>query len=175
MKKLALSNLLALTLALGAVVLTHLPAQAADAPQVSITGTIVSIKGDDFVLRTDKGDLKFDMNHKTDKPATLAVGNRITVFYDSDDKLTHEMDARRIVMAPEPAPVSSVTPAPTPEATPPPQQTAPVEQPEPTPTPSTTQTQTELPRTASPLPLAFGAGILALAAALLLRKRASQA
>src|SRR5690348_3572658 len=73
----------------------------ADAPQVTITGTVVSMHHDDFVLATDKGNLKFDMSKDTDRPANLAVGSRVTVSYDSDEKLTSEMEARHVVMAAE--------------------------------------------------------------------------
>ena len=155
MKKILVSNFLALTLALGGVALTHVPAPA-DAPLVTITGTVVSIEGDVLTLSTDKGNLRFDLDKDTEKPANLAVGNRITVSYDSDDKVTDKMDARRIVMAP-----AASTPTPTPVT-----QSTPSEP---------TETQTELPQTASPLPLVAGLGILALAGALLLRKRVHQA
>ena len=162
MKKFVLSNLLAFTLALGAVALA-VPASA-DAPLVSITGTVVSLDGEVLVLKTDKGNLTFDLDKSTVMPTnTIAVGNRITVTYDSDDKTTDKMDARQIVMAPEASPVT-----PTPTATPAP---TPVSQPEPQPTAVQQEESTELPETASPLPLVGGAGILALAAALLLRKR----
>jgi LPXTG-motif cell wall-anchored protein len=162
MKKILVSNFLALTLALGAVALTHVPAPA-DAPLVTITGTVVSIEGDVLTLSTDKGNLRFDLDKDTEKPANLAVGNRITVSYDSDDKVTDKMDARRIVMAP-----AASTPTPTPVT-----QTTPSE-PAQTMSPAEPQTHTELPQTASPLPLVAGLGILALAGALLLRKRIPQ-
>jgi hypothetical protein len=169
MKKLILSNLLALTLALGAVALTG-PVASADAPLVTITGTIVSIEGDVLTLATDRGNLRFDVDKNTEKPANLAVGNKIIVSYDSDDKVTDKMDARKIVMAPDPIPAPTATaPAPVTQPTP-----APVETPAPAVQKEETSTE-ELPTTASPLPLVFGAGILALAAALLLRKRVPQA
>ena len=152
MKKLILSNLLVLTLALGAVALTG-PVASADAPLVTITGTIVSIEGDVLTLATDRGNLRFDLDKNTEKPANLAVGNKIIVSYDSDDKVTDKMDARKIMMAPADIPAPTAT-AP-----------APVTQ------PTQEETSTELPTTASPLPLVFGAGVLALAAAFVLRKR----
>ena len=168
MKKFALSNLLAFTLALGAVAWTGLPASA-DAPLVTISGTIVSIEGDVLTLATDRGNLRFDLDKNTEKPANLAVGNKITVWYDSDDKMTDKMDARKIAMTPAPIPApAATTPAPTTQPAPTPVETpAPAVQQEET----STSTSTELPTTASPLPLVFGAGVLALAAALLLRKR----
>ena len=163
MKKFAISSLLALTLALGAVV----PASA-DAPLVTITGTVVSNSDGVLTLRTDKGDLRFDLDKSTEMPANIAVGNRVTVSYDADDKMTDKMDARKIVMAPE-----VTTPAPT----------TPVTQSTPQPTTSSVQQETvqqetvqedesELPATAGPLPMLGGAGILALIGAFLLRRRA---
>jgi len=149
MKKFALSNLCALALALAVVSLTGLPA-AADAPLVSITGTVVSVNGDVLVLATDKGNLTFDMDKDTIKPASIAVGSRITVSYDSDDKTTDKMDARQIVMAP-----ATTTPEPTPQAT----------------TSTTQEEQRELPATASPLPLIAVLGLLSLAGGLMLRKQ----
>jgi hypothetical protein len=159
MKKLALSNFYALALALALVASAGLPATA-DAPLVSITGTVVSNMDGVLVLATDKGNLRFDLDKDTVMPAQIPVGSRITVDYDSDDKVTDKMDARRIVMSPEP---SAVTPAPT------------VSTPEPTPQETATTYQEEpgeLPATASPLPLMAGIGMLTLAAGLLLRRRA---
>ena len=163
MKKFALSNLLALTLALGVVASTGLPAQA-DAPLVTITGTVVSIVDEVLVLKTDKGNLTFDLDKNTEMPANIAVGNRITVSYDSDDKVTDKMDARQIVMAPEPSAVTPTTPAP---ATPTPTPSAPEAMPQQT----APGYQEELPATASPLPLVGGLGLLTLAGSFLLRKR----
>jgi LPXTG-motif cell wall-anchored protein len=157
MKKAALSNLLALALAV--VALTGAPAFA-DAPLVTITGTVVSMDGEVLVLSTDRGNLTFDLDKSTEMPATaIAVGNRITVSYDSDDKPEDKMDARKIVMAP-------ATTTPTPTVTP----TAP-STPAPQPTPSYDDTSDELPATASPLPLLGIVGLLALSGGLLLRKR----
>ena len=161
MKKI-LSSLFAL--ALVAIASTTQPAKA-DAPLVTITGTVVSVDGDVLVLSTDKGNLTFDLDKDTVRPATLPVGSRITISYDSDDKVTDKMDARQIVMAPA---VSSITPPPT---TPAPEPTR--VQSEPTPTPTTTpvnEESTELPATASPLPLVGVLGLLALAGGLMLRK-----
>ena len=156
MKKFALSNLFALTLALAVVSMTGLPA-AADAPLVSITGTVVSVNGDVLVLATDRGNLTFDMDKDTIRPANIAVGSRITVSYDSDDKTTDKMDARQIVMSPATPMSPNVTTSPTtPEATP--QET-------------TQEEQRELPATASPLPLIAVLGLLSLAGGLMLRKQ----
>ena len=157
MKKVLL-NLVAL--ALVAIASTHQPAKA-DAPLVTITGTVVSVDGDVLVLSTDKGNLTFDMDKDTVRPANIAVGNRITVSYDSDDKTTDKMDARQIVMAPE---VSSITPTPT-TTTPEPTRV----QAEPTTTPVDEEPR-ELPATASPLPMVGVLGLLALAGGLMLRK-----
>src|SRR5687767_9883427 len=107
MKKFALSNLLALTLALGVVASTGLPAQA-DAPLVTVTGTVVSIVDEVLVVSTDRGNLTFDLDKNTEMPANIAVGNRITVSYDSDDKPEDKMDARKIVMAPASTAVTPV-------------------------------------------------------------------
>src|SRR5687767_8558327 len=132
MKKLALSNLLALTLALGVVAMTGSPALA-DAPLVTITGTVVSNTDGVLVLATDRGNLRFDLDKDTEMPANIAVGSRITVSYDSDDNPADKMDARKIVMSPEPSAAAPATPAPatptptpTPEATP--QETSPAYQ-----------------------------------------------
>jgi hypothetical protein len=161
MKKFALSNLLALTLALGVVASTGLPAQA-DAPLVTVTGTVVSLVDEVLVVSTDRGNLTFDLDKSTEMPANIAVGNRITVSYDSDDDPADKMDARKIVMAPAPSAVTPVTPvSPTPTPAPQPETSAPAYDEEPA----------ELPATASPLPLVGGMGLLALAGSLLLRRR----
>ena len=163
MKKFALSNLLALTLALGVVALASRPAPA-DAPLVTITGTVVSIVDEVLVLSTDRGNLTFDLDKSTEMPANIAVGNRITVSYDSDDKPEDKMDARKIVMAPAATPVTPapVTPAPTPTTpAPEPQTSAPMDE----------EPSDELPATAGPLPLVGLMGLAALAGGLLLRKR----
>lgn len=152
MKKFALSNLFALTLALGVVASTGIPAHA-DAPLVTISGTVVSMNDEVLVLSTDRGQLTFDLDKSTEMPANIAVGNRITVSYDSDDNPADKMDARQIVMAP----VSPASPSPKPARQP--QTSAPAN-----------EERTELPATASPVPLAGGMGLLALAASLLLRK-----
>ena len=163
MKKFALSNLLALTLALGVVALASRPAPA-DAPLVTVTGTVVSIVDEVLVVSTDRGNLTFDLDKSTEMPANLAVGNRITVSYDSDDKPEDKMDARKIVMAPAATPVTPapVTPAPTP--------TTPAPEPQ-TSTPVDDEPSGELPETAGPLPLVGLMGLAALAGGLLLRKR----
>ena len=165
MKKIAVvSSLLALSLALGALVTSGALAQ--DKPQTSVTGTIVKLTSDDLVLQTDQGQLRFDMDKKTEKPASLAVGNKITVWYDSDDASKHEMDARKIEMfteaAPPPAPTTQTPPA---QETPPAQtSTPPQEEPQPS-------QQTPLPKTASPLPLMGAVGLLSLlGSGLLLRQ-----
>jgi len=153
MKKVALSSLVGLALGLAVLALPNLPAQA-DAPLVSITGTVVSVDGDVLVVSTDRGNLTFDMDKDTVRPASIAVGSRITVSYDSDDKTTDKMDARRIVMAP-----AASTPAPTTTTTPTPE-----------PTPTATEDQRELPRTASPLPLVAVLGFVALTGGLMIRR-----
>jgi LPXTG-motif cell wall-anchored protein len=165
MKKIALPKLLALSLALAVAAWSGLPA-AADAPLVTVTGTVVSLVDEVLVVSTDKGNLTFDLDKSTEMPANIAVGNRITVWYDSDDKVEDKMDARKIAMAPASTPAPSpVTPSPS--TTPPP-----------TSTPQTSTTNydaddsNELPATASPLPLMGLAGLVTLAGGLLLRKRA---
>jgi LPXTG-motif cell wall-anchored protein len=162
MKKFALSKLLALAFALAVVAPTGTPALA-DAPLVTISGTVVSMVDEVLVLRTDRGNLTFDLDKSTEMPANITVGSQITVSYDSDDDPADRMDARRIVMTPEASPVapSVTTPAPTPEATPREEVSGSVED---------TDTD-ELPATASPLPLVGAAGLLALAGSFLLRKR----
>jgi hypothetical protein len=165
MKKIAVaSTLLVLSLAVVAVATTGALAQ--DKPQSSVTGTIVKLTSDDIVLQTDQGQLRFDMDKKTDKPATLAVGNKITVWYDSDDASKHEMDARKIEMfteaTPPPAPTTQTPPA---QETPPAQtSTPPQEEPQPS-------QQTPLPKTASPLPLMGAVGLLSLLGSGLLLKQ----
>ena len=160
MKKLALSGLAALTLALGMAAFAARPA-AADAPLVTISGTVVSLVDEVLVLRTDRGNLTFDLDKSTEMPADIAVGNRITVSYDSDDNPADKMDARKIVRTPEPSAVTPTPVTPTPVTTPTPTASAYEQDEEPS----------ELPATASPLPLAGVAGLLALAGGFLLRRR----
>ena len=166
MKKVALSRLFALALALAMAASSGLPA-AADAPLVSITGTVVSVTDEVLVLATDKGNLTFDLDKSTEMPASIAVGSRITVDYDSDDKVTDKMDARRIVMAPAASTITPSTPAPTTPA-PAPTTSAPEAAPQQS-TPVYDETD-ELPATASPLPFVGGVGLLTLAAGLLLMR-----
>ena len=154
MKKVAVFKLFVLTLALAVVTLTGLPA-VGDAPLVTISGTVVSVTDQVLVLATDKGNLTFDLDKDTVKPAAIAVGSRITVSYDSDDKTTDKMDARQIVMSPE---ASVATPAP---------QTTPQET-----NPAPQEEREELPQTASPLPLIAVLGLLSLAGGIMLRNRA---
>jgi hypothetical protein len=121
MKKFVVSNLLACMLALGVVACTGLTTASADDLN-TITGTVVSINGDDLVLSTDKGNLTFAIDKNAVKPANLAVGNRITVSYDADATLTGRTDARRVVMAsaetsPGTSSGSVTTPSPTTSST----------------------------------------------------------
>jgi hypothetical protein len=163
MKKIAVaSSLLVLSLALSALVTSGARADT-DKPQTSVTGTIVKLTSDDMVLQTDQGELRFDMDSKTDKPTALAVGNKITVWYDSNDNPKHELDARKIEMfteaAPPPAPTTQAPPVQ--ESTPPPAQPTPPQ--EEMQTTQTTQSQeTPLPKTASPLPLMGAVGLLSI-------------
>ena len=162
MKNFGLSMLLVLALASMA---------AADAELVSITGTVVSATDQVMVLKTATGDMTFDIDKDTERPGSLPINSRVTVWYDSDDDPADKVDARRIVMAPA-APV----PTPAAPATPAPSTTSYQSQ-------STTTTTTtikgddtdyereELPQTAGPLPLLLGAGLLAMAGGALLRKR----
>lgn len=166
MKKIALaSTLLVLSLALVGLATTGALAQT-DKPQTSVTGTITKMSSDDFVLQTDQGELRFDMSHKTVKPATLAVGQKITVWYDEGSDTKHELDANRVEMFTEP------TPAPTTQAPPPAQEPPPTETQTTTPSQETQTTQeTPLPKTASPLPLMGAVGLLSLlGSGLLLRQ-----
>src|SRR5262249_17883340 len=104
MKKNALvSTLLVLSLALVALA-THGAFAQTNKPQSTVTGTIVKMTSDDLVLQTDQGELKFDFNKETVKPDNMAVGNKVTISYDSDDTGKHEMDARTIQMYTEPTP-----------------------------------------------------------------------
>jgi len=156
-----------LALALVAVALTGVRAQA-DAPLITATGTVVSRDADHIVVQTEKGNLSFDVDKTTTMPAgALAVGARITVWYDSDDKVTDKMDARKIEFAPGETQVTTPPPS-TPSAE------TPVETPMQTPeeTPAGTPTdEDQLPRTASPLPLVGTLGVLSLMAGVLLRRR----
>jgi LPXTG-motif cell wall-anchored protein len=166
MKKLGLSKLWVLSLALAAAAWTGVPAHA-DAPLVTIDGTVVSRDGDHLVVNTAKGNLTFDIDKTTEMTGvTLTPGSKITLWYDSDDKPEDRMDVRKIAMTPAvaaPAPVT--TPSPT-VSTPAPE---PVTQ-----TTTTTDTNDELPSTASPLPLFAVAGLLSLVAgAFALRRRAA--
>lgn len=168
MKKIALAfSILVLSLALGALVTSGALAQT-DKPQTSVTGTIVKLTSDDMVLQTDQGELRFDMDKKTEKPAALAIGNKITVWYDSDDNPKHELDARKIEMfteaAPPPAPAAQ-TPPPAQESTPPPQTSTPPQEEQ-----QATQ-ETPLPKTASPLPLMGAVGLLSILGGGLLLKQ----
>jgi len=168
MKKLVLISELA-ALALVVAVLLPRGVQAADKPQTTVTGTITKMTSDDLFLQTDQGELKFDMDKSTVKPTTLAVGQKVTISYDSDDQGKHEMDARKIDMFTEPT--TQTTPPPT-ETTPPPTQTQTETQ---TYTPPAQETQTTtnepLPKTASPLPLMGLTGLLSLAGSALLLKQ----
>jgi len=169
MKKLVLiSELVALALVVGA--LLPIGAHAEDKPQTSVTGTITKMTSDDLVLQTDQGELRFDMDSKTTKPTTaLAVGQKITIWYDANDDPKHELDARRIEMFTEPAPTTQAPPpAPTQTYTPPP---APTQTETQTQTTETTNTHESLPRTASPLPLMGLTGLLSLAGSALLLKQ----
>jgi hypothetical protein len=170
MKLVSRSKLLVLSLALAAAAWTGI-AQA-DAPLVSTTGTVISRDGDVLVVRTDKGNLTFDLDKSTEMPTDIPVNSRITVWYDSDDKPEDRMDARRVVI--EPAVAQQTTPPPT-TTTPPPTQTdISTSQ-----TQVETQTQTtdydtsddELPSTAGPLPLLAGLGILSLLGSVVLKNR----
>jgi hypothetical protein len=163
MKNFGLAMLLVLALASMA---------AADAELVSITGTVVSATDQVMVLKTATGDMTFDLDKDTERPGSLPVNSRVTVWYDSDDDPADKVDARRIVMAPAaPAP----TPAP---ATPPAPAPSTSYQSQSTTTTTTTiksdetdYEREELPQTAGPLPLLLGAGLLAVAGGALLRKR----
>jgi hypothetical protein len=153
-------KLLTLSLALAAVALTGVQAHAA-APLITISGTVLSRDADHIVVQTEKGNLSFDVDTETQMPAgALEVGSRITIWYDSDDKTTDKMDARKI----------EFMPAETQAATPP--ASTPAEEPS---TETAVETRTEeqqLPSTASPLPLVGSLGTLSLmAGALLLRRR----
>lgn len=160
MKNFGLSMLLVLALASMA---------AADAELVSITGTVVSATDQVMVLKTATGDMTFDIDKDTERPGSLPVNSRVTVWYDSDDDPADKVDARRITMAPAaPAPTPS-TPAPAPSTT--------SYQSQSTTTTTTTISgdddyeREELPQTAGPLPLLLGAGLLAIGGGALLRKR----
>lgn len=67
----------------------------------SVTGTVVSSTGDKLVLRTSTGEMTFMMNTTTDRPATLPVGTRATVWYEkaSDPAMGHAGTATRITLA----------------------------------------------------------------------------
>jgi uncharacterized surface anchored protein len=162
MKNFGLAMLLVLALASMA---------AADAELVSITGTVVSATDQVMVLKTATGDMTFDIDKDTERPGSLPVNSRVTVWYDSDDDPADKVDARRIVMAP-----AAPTPAPAPVT---PAPSTPSYQPQSTTTTTTTTRTTdtdyereELPQTAGPLPLLLGAGLLAIGGgAALLKKR----
>ena len=157
------TKLFVLALALVAVTLTGVRAQA-DAPLITATGTVVSRDADHIVVQTEKGNLSFDVDKSTTMPAgALAVGARITVWYDSDDKVTDKMDARKIEFAAAETQVTTPPPS-TPSAE------TPMETPEETPAVTPTDEE-QLPRTASPLPLIGTLGALSLMAGVLLRRR----
>src|SRR5262249_2960071 len=131
MKKIAVASTLVLSLALVGLATTGALAQT-DKPQLSMTGTIVKLTSDDIVLQTDHGQQRFDFKKDIEKPTTLAVGNKVTIWYDADDNPKGEINANKIEMFTEPAP----TPAPTAQAAPPPAQEPP---------PTETQPQTSTP------------------------------
>jgi hypothetical protein len=158
MNTLARFRLLVAALALTVVAWTS--PVLADAPLVSIDGTIVSRDGDVLVVRTDKGNLMFDIDKNTEMPTNLPVNSRITIWYDSDDKPEDKMDARRIVLLPAAESPTATTPPPAPAPvaqTPPPATETPREV-------TTNETSDELPATANsfPLPLLAGLGALLL-------------
>ena len=158
------AKLFVLALALAATTLTGIQARA-DAPVIAITGTVMSRDGDRLVVRTEKGDLTFDIDKTTEMPATdLPIGSRITVWYDSDDKVTDRMDARKIDLLP--ADTHTKAPPPTPVDQPQ-VQTQTQAQTE----TQVTETQEELPATASPLPLMGATGVLALIAGAFMLRR----
>jgi hypothetical protein len=130
---------------------------SADAPLISVTGTIVSLDDEVLVVRTATGDLTFDLDKTTERPASLPLNSRITIWYDSDDKPEDQMDARRIVMAPAPAVPPAPAPAPAPEV-----RSEPV-------TPIEDEPEA-LPQTATALPLLGAAAFLSLAGGTLLKK-----
>jgi len=167
MKKIALATtLLVLSLALVGLATTGALAQT-DKAQLSMTGTIVKLTSDDIVLQTDHGQQRFDFKKDIEKPTTLAVGNKVTIWYDADDNPKGEINANKIEMFTE------ATPPPTTQAAPPPaQEPPPTETQTTTPSQETQTTQeTPLPRTASPLPLMGAVGLLSLlGSGLLLRQ-----
>jgi hypothetical protein len=128
-----------------------------------VTGTVVSYENDDLVLKTTSGNLTFDLDKNTPAPASMAAGNRVTVWYDADDKVEDNMDARKVAMAPA---ISTVTNT----VTPPPVETS---------TSTTTTTQTydrttdtttdTYPDTASPMPLILLGSLASLGGAVALR------
>src|SRR5262245_27731800 len=112
MKKIAVvSTLLVLSLAVVGLATTGASAQT-DKPQLSMTGTILKLTGDDIVLQTDQGQQKFDFKKDIEKPTTLAVGNKITIWYDADDNPKGEINANKIEMYTEPAPPPTTQAAP---------------------------------------------------------------
>jgi hypothetical protein len=153
MKTLGRIQLLVVSLALAVVASVNTPVRA-DAPLVSIDGTVVSRDGDVLVVRTDKGNLTFDIDKNTDMPANIPVNSRITIWYDSDDKPEDKMDARRIALLPAEA-------TPTPQVTTPPAP-APVTQTPPPATEPEVNTNDQMPATASPVPMPLLGGFGAL-------------
>ena len=127
-----------------------------------VTGTVVSYENDDLVLKTTSGNLTFDLDKNTPAPATMSAGNRVTVWYDADDKIEDNMDARKVVMAPAISTASTTT-----VTTPPPA----------TSTTTTTTTYTNntttpvnnYPDTASPMPLILFGSLASLGAAAAIR------
>jgi hypothetical protein len=129
-----------------------------------VTGTVVSYEEDDLVLKTTSGTLNFDLDKNTPHPATMVAGNRVTVWYDADDKVEDNMDARKVVMAPAISTVSTYVPPPAQTST--------------TTTETYTQTQTTqsydtttdtYPDTASPMPLLLLGSLASLGGAAAIR------
>lgn len=68
-------------------------ATPASAKMVTVSGSVVSIHGDDFTLDTGKEKIVVDADSEGNNPINLSVGERVTVYGDFDD---YDLDAYTI-------------------------------------------------------------------------------
>jgi hypothetical protein len=68
-------------------------ATPASARMVTVSGSVVSIQGDDFTLDTGKEKILVDADSEGNNPINLSVGERVTVYGDFDD---YDLDAYTI-------------------------------------------------------------------------------
>jgi hypothetical protein len=79
MKKYLMATLAVLALAFAA------PMSAADAGELTVTGTVVSSTADSVVVRTPEGEKTFVINMLTDEPDDLTANSQVTIRYKEED------------------------------------------------------------------------------------------